>query len=173
MAELKIAAPNFNLSSSWRCAKSTDTLWIICYGPTTGSYEYTFSYALPQGARVNSAKVHATWGSPLSGIGLNQVNGISFDDDGFADVTEAATSTVTKVTFSFKVNGSIYKDSNLHTGSMGYSDVYLVLDYTVPMSEWSVSETEVLFGQSLQVEIVPADNGYLHMLTVAFGDETI
>lgn len=140
MAQLKITTASFNLSSSWRCALDTEGSlaginWSIVEGPTTDSRDVTFDWS-DDGITITSAKIHATLGSPLTGAAIRTVNGAPFDSDGFASVPIDSNATTLVATFKFKANGAPYMDANLHTASLSFDDVYLLieyeLDYTPP-----------------------------------------
>lgn len=131
MAQLKITTGSFNLASSWRCAYHIDDsgeYWNIVYGPTTGSRDITFEFSVND-ATITGAKIHATLGSPLTGAEIKTVNGVSFDSDGFAPVSIDGSATSFVATFKFKANGTSYNDDDLHSASLSFDDVYLLIEY--------------------------------------------
>lgn len=174
MAELKVSTDDFALTSSWKCGQSGGS-WQITSGPTTVTKVVTFPYSLPSGSIINKATIHATCGSPLSGADILTANDGSLKDGAAADVTSyvSASATSVEVTFKLKVYGSVYQDTNTHYGSVTFSDVYLLIDYTIPASAWSLSATSVEAGGTVKVTITPADTSFSHKVQLKFGDVSV
>lgn len=124
-----IKAPDFALTSSWTVVTGSNGVKEITSGPTTDSRTITFTYELPYGAKVTSAKVHADWGSPLSGFAVHTINGVTPGDDGMVDVTIDPAQTSVNVVFAFKAMGDTTSTGN-RSATATMTDVYLLLETT-------------------------------------------
>lgn len=176
MSQIKISTENFNLVSKWRCSQGANGNYAIKEGPTTDSKVVSFAYSLPTGAIVNYVRVYATIGSPNSGAAVKTANGVTLSGDymeqcwaeqDLATFDPAASSYT--VTFKFKAYGSVYSDTSYHSGTLAFSEVYLLVDYTIPNSEWSATSTEVEAGGFILVNIHPQEESCSHELLVTFG----
>ena len=175
MAQIKITTDYFNMVSTWKCAKSGSS-YVISSGPSTAQKVVTFAYSLPAGARVNFVRVYATIGSPNTGAAVKTANGVNLAgnymsvccaEQDLSTFDASASSYV--VTFKFKAYGAVYSDTNEHAGTLSFTDVYLLIDYSIPTSSWSISATEVDAGGSVTVNVQPQDAGCSHTLAVKFG----
>lgn len=177
MSQLKITTDNFNLSSKWRCSTGSNGTRFIVEGPTTSTKTVAFAYSLPVGSIINSVKVYATLGSPLTGAAIKTANDVTLAGEALAECCAEqdlssfdATASSYSVTFKFKAYGAVYEDSNYHEGALSFSDVYLLIDYTIPNSEWSMAASTVEAGNSVAITITPHDVTCSHALLVTFGE---
>lgn len=138
MAQLTVPIDDFELSSTYTCtttlrtAYSDDSHTTVVSSftrtetstPTTGSASKTFSFALPTGATVTSAKVHvANFGSPPFGADAVKINNTAVSISGAAavDVTISSGATSVTVPFSFKCNAVSHDHNALGNGTWGQS----------------------------------------------------
>ena len=176
------AGSSFYIASEWTCVMDPNGVVKLQSGPTLGAA--TFSYTLPDlpvGTRINNVSVHAIIGKrfmPATGIaiGYPQANKIKFEESdeesglyiadiqGFQDAT-----TTTKVTYTFKAasNRKVGKSVN----SLSFDDVYLILDYTLPESDWSMNMTD----DSVTISIVGTEDNsdYYHRVLVECANNTV
>ena len=127
MAEIKVSAEDFNLTSEWTVVTGSNGVKEITSGPSTASRPVTFAYELPAGAKVKSAKVHADWGNPLSGFATRTINGVTPDGDGFVEVEIDPAATSITVTFRFKANGNTTATGN-RSAVASMTEVYLLIE---------------------------------------------
>lgn len=177
MSQIKITTDNFHLSSKWRCSTGSNGTQIIMEGPTTSAKTVAFAYSLPAGSIINFVKVYATLGSPLTGAAIKKANNVNLEGDYLAECCADqdlssfdATASSYSVTFKFKAYGAIYEDSNYHESSLSFSNVYLLIDYTIPNSAWSLGASTVEAGNSVAITITPNDAACSHALLVTFGE---
>lgn len=90
MASIRIDAADFHISSSYTCV-TVNEYWYIgdslsesrepagtsTTDPTRGTHVVHFDLAELGGAKVTSAKMYATLGSPLNGEAVSTINGVS------------------------------------------------------------------------------------------------
>lgn len=176
MSQLKISTGDFYLSSRWRCSTGSNGTRFIVEGPTTESKKITFAYSLPVGSIINYVRVYATLGSPLSGAAVRTANNVKLAGEYLEecvaeqDVSQFDASAGSySVDFKFKAYGSIFSDSNYHSASLSFKNVYLLIDYTVPNSEWSFSASQTEAGRSVSITIQPAEAACTHEVLVKFG----
>lgn len=112
--------------------------WTIMMTSTSGAYQtpsteasatVSFPFALPSGAKINSAKVHAEWGNPSTGYAVRSINDLAAPLDGEVDVPLTATSGTLTVTFRFKANGSLSGSYGAHSAVANVSNIYLLIEY--------------------------------------------
>ena len=127
MAKIKVNHDSITLTSTWRVVTGSNGVKEITEGPSVDSKTITFKYALPAGTRVKSAKVHSTWGSPLSGFFFRRVNGVAPDSDGMVDVEIDPAETSVSVTFSFKALGNTTA-TGYHSGATTIFEIYLLIE---------------------------------------------
>lgn len=127
MAEIISRVADFNMTSEWTVVTGSNGVKEITSGPTTASVPVTFTYELPSGANVTSAKVHANWGSPLSGFAIRTINGVTPDSDGMVNVEINPAATSITVTFRFKANGNTTATGN-RSAVASLTDVYLLIE---------------------------------------------
>lgn len=163
IAQIIVKTDDFTLTSTWRCSNGS-----ISSGPSTATKTITFPYVLPAGAELQSAVVYATLGSPNGGINVASVNDVSIQS-GTADVTASATATQVKADFKFKAYGRVYSDTATHSGVLGFSDVYLVIEYLVPSSTFTINSTTLEAGVPFVVTIEAQSMDYDHTVGVALG----
>lgn len=176
MAQIIVDGGSFSLSSEWKCAYHPHGggNYYIASGPTTASRNVSFTYTLPMGAIIKSAKIRSTWGSPNTGFAVKTINGVTpnASNNYMVDVDVATGTHTLTVVFKFRANGKVYNDTSKHSGTTAVSDVDLVIDYTVPMSGWTLNKERVEAGQSIAVTVKPAMEGCTHRITWTFGKET-
>lgn len=176
MSQLKITTNEFNLQSTWRCSAGSNGTYAIVEGPTTATHKATFAYSLPTGSIINSVKVYATLGSPLSGAAIKSANDVDLAGNLLSECVaeqdtakfDAAAGSYT-VNFKFKAYGQVFSDTKYHSGSLGFRNVYLLIDYTVPNSTWTPSTTRVEAGGAVTINVQPAEASCSHELVVKFG----
>jgi len=129
MEKIRVDADSFNLSSEWRVVTGSNGVPTITEGPSTATKVVTFVYNIPAGAMVKSAKVHSTWGSPLSGYAIRTVNGVTPSDSNgwMVDVEIDPAKTAVEVDFAFKANGNT-TTTGYHSASASVSDIYLLIE---------------------------------------------
>ena len=169
--ETVYANNDISIQSSWKCKKDTRAAgagaraetgkdYIFEQAPSTGSGTMTFSYSLPSGAKISSATLTATLGSPLSGIALCTANGTSFR--GSMSLTLGSNSGSLSVTFAFKANGT-KTDTNQHTASLTIKNATLSIEYEDEEEEESDVDdllTDAIFAPPPQsVMIYDQDDG--------------
>ena len=138
----KITADDFSLSSKWKCKLTYQYHGTQNYGyqewkfdssPSTGSAKKNFAWSIPSGSFVKKAQVWVTLDDPYTGISVYTVNGASFTQKNGtevgADITLVGTSGTFIAEFKFKANGSLNKDTNWHTATLNYRNVYLSIEY--------------------------------------------
>ena len=132
---------------------------------------------------MTNVRVYARIGvryTPYSGTadGYPKANGVSFVSAGtddtylkYADIAFEDSSVTTKVTYSFKAAG----DTTHTSGALPFDDVYLVVDYTPPCSDWTIGSTSVYAGSTFRVSIVMTDDNqeYTHKVVVSNGTDTL
>lgn len=101
---------------------------------------------------------------------MTHVSGSSDECLYSANISFEDASVTTKVTYSFKAAG----DSNvegMHSGTLTFDDVYLLIDYTPPCSDWSLSTTSEYAGETIWADIVMTDDNqdYTHKVVVSCG----
>lgn len=156
---------SFHLVSRWNRSGNS-----YLYGPTVASATYTYSLAmLPAGSTVTKVTVMARVGvrfTPNGGVARGypkandaQLTEVAGSTDPFlysAVISFKDTSSTTKVTYSFRAAG--YGQDGEHSGSLSFDDVYLLVDYIPPCSDWSLSATSEYTGNSIWADIVMTDS---------------
>lgn len=146
MAQIKVDIPDFTLVSSWTCKYGL----VMGEGyhndqtsASTATKTVTFDYSIPDGAIVQSAKIHSSWSGTLYGISSRKVAGETLDDEGFVIVDNLDASSMSlDVVFSFVALrdaershyqttgltvGEVYTHSHQSTATV--SDVYLLIEF--------------------------------------------
>lgn len=167
---------SFHLISEWKGDGTRHT-----YGPTIASATYTYPLStLPAGSKVTSVIVYArigVGGNPNGGYasGYPKANGVSFQQvSGSSDkklysaqITFENISASTKVTFSFKSGGfGLYSGS--HSGTASFDDVYLLVEYILPCSDWIISPVSGNIGETIYADVILTDNNltYSHKVVI-------
>ena len=132
MPTLKIPTGNFTLTSSW--TNTTDSSGKIKVArPSMSSHMVNFTYSLPSGATIKSAKVWATLGSPKTGCATCVVNGVPFMEkngsERSARVNLRGNSGTFRVTFLFRANGNKTNAGQRQSGALSFTNVYLLIEY--------------------------------------------
>lgn len=174
---------SFHLVSEW---KGSTTGYE--YGPTINSITYSYSLSgLPKGAKNVKITAYARIGArftPLSGTDSSypKANGVKFtkavnSSDSYlysANVEFSDISVSTKVTYSFKANG----DASMgipRSGSLSFDDVYLLIEYTPPCSDWTISSTSEHVGETIWADVVLTEDNasYSHKVVVSCGSRLL
>ena len=154
MAEYRANVSDFSLKSTWKCTYYIEVKFVgdttmETYNcsqttPTTASTTVTFPISLPANAKINSTKVHAVFGSGLTGIALRSVGGKTPSNGWVTLDNPAATATSLAVEFKFKANKDNYEShegsastahqTHNHTSTSTVSEVYLLIDYDVVLT---------------------------------------
>lgn len=162
MAKAYFPVDNFNLASVYACEYVSEYDWgdignaevFAASNPTQSTIAtktVTFNFSLPSGAKVKSAKVFATLGTPDYGAYFSTINDVSVGTSATVsvDVPLADNATSVDVKFSFKcnnpshahgANGTVvgtHMDGNVeikdykysHTSTLEYTNVYLQIEY--------------------------------------------
>ena len=127
MAEIRVDAADFSLVSYWKVVTGSNGVKEITEGPSTATNTVTFAYDIPGLVKVQRARVHSTWGDPLSGYALRTVNGVTPDADGMVDVEIDTSQNSIDVVFSFRANGNTTSTGD-RSGAASVSDVYLLIE---------------------------------------------
>lgn len=171
---------SFHLNSEWEGNGTKFTA-----GPTVAQATYTYSLSsLPKGSKVTSVTVYARIGARFTpkgsyAAGYPKANGVSFQKvSGATDeylycaaITFEDTAATTKVTYSFKAGGYGYL-SGSHSGSASFDDVYLLVDYKPPCSDWNLSTTDATAGDTIYADVVLNEDNmlYQHKVVVSCGN---
>lgn len=125
----------FSLTSTWSCYYTTGSngtiTWYIASKPTEASSAYAFPVDLPADAVISRAWITIDLGSPLSGAAYKRLNGVSIPSSGELDVTGiTASSTYFIARFTFKANGKVFQDTNVHSGVLSFGTPTLHILYS-------------------------------------------
>ena len=124
------------LTSAWRCTYyyyGTWYEWKLLDTPSTDSRTVTFDVSLPFDAVINRAWVTMGISRPLSGSAFQRVNGISIPSSGEVELPkEAFTAETTsyEAVFSFRANGTVFPDPNLHEATLTLVNPTLYIEYS-------------------------------------------
>lgn len=177
MAQIIVDGGAFNMTSTWRCAyhPSGNGTYYIASGPSVDAHDVTFTYTIPEGAIIHSAKVRSSWSSPSTGFAIRTINDVtpSANNHYLVDVPVTTGTNTLTVTFRFRVNGQVYSNTSTHSGITTVSDIALIIDFTVPMSCWTLNKSSVEAGSEIAVDVTPATADSVHRVTWAFGTKTI
>lgn len=127
MATINVDAAAFTLRSDWRVVTGSNGVKEIVEGPTMATNTVSFEYKISSHAKVISAKVHSTWGEPLSGYAIRTVNGKVPDADGWADVEVDPAQGSLAVQFAFKANGNTTSTGDRYAVAE-VTDIYLLIE---------------------------------------------
>lgn len=164
---------SFGLVSTWRCFYYFNGSWyewrLMPDTPTSASQTVTFAVALPFDAVIRRAWLTMTVNPAVSGSAYQRVNGISIPSNGEVslplDGISASTNSYEAV-FSFRANGAIYPDADLHEGRLAISDPTLHIEYE--------SESEDAGDEETTIVSRPVDSGVQlpRLLGEGFGEVT-
>lgn len=121
MPNITYNASDFSLVSRWSNGST----------PSKATKTLTFEISgIPDGATVNSATFTFTLGSPLTGAALLTLNGVGgLQTSAVNTQTLSITGNTTwTAAFAFRANGN--SASGSHSGTVGVSDISLVVEYT-------------------------------------------
>lgn len=144
------AQPSFGLVSGWRCYYIYHGSWyewkLLDGTPSSDSKTITFDISLPFDAVIK--RVWLTMGvTPgLSGSAYQRVNGISIPSNGEVELDTAEFTAHTETwsaVFSYRANGIIYQDPDLHEARLSIADPTLNIEYS-SVSEDSGDETVIV-----------------------------
>lgn len=125
--------PSVSLSSTWMCApRYYGTVeWYIHTGPTAASATVSFDVVLPFDAVIKRAWLTMGLNSPLTGSAYKHMNGAKIPASGEMDVEgiEASTTRFDAV-FSFRANGAVYQNTEIHESVLTITDPTLHIEYT-------------------------------------------
>lgn len=135
----EITLDTVQLTSSWRCAYQmvNGTLqWVLVSSPSAASKTITFPVELPANAVVSRAVLQVSFGSsPLTGAAYRRVNGTAIPADGIVQLTGITADTTTwDAEFTFRANGAIYQDTNLHSAVLELLTPTLTVEYDIDES---------------------------------------
>lgn len=128
MSTATASVSDFYLTSTWTCAGGS-----ITQGPSTVTATKSFAISgIPSGAVIQSAKLAATFGSPLSGAELLRVNSSNVAI-GAQTVSLAPSTTGNgdyEVVFTFKANGDPTLSDGEHSGSVTVTGATVTVTYS-------------------------------------------
>lgn len=158
---------------------SSDQIWLKGKGTAGQVWTPTLS-ALPAGAIINSVTLSFVSGHIYSSPGRTELfwgseaiaaNRLWYISNGSGDNNRTTISLTGRVTgngsFSLlfrKIANSAGSASNVY-----FSDISIVVDYTNPLSTFTLNKTTLDAGTALGVTISRADSSYTHKVTYAFG----
>lgn len=144
------------LQSSWRCTYyyyGTWYEWKLLDTPSSDSKSVTFPVSLPFDAVIKRAWISASLNSPLSGSAYKRMNDISIPSSGVVDIPEGeitAETTSYEAVFSFRANGKVYPDAELHDANLVITDPTLHIEYTsISQPDDGEQEETVIVSRSL------------------------
>lgn len=122
------------MTSVWRCAygyRNGRMEWYIYSAPTAVSQTITFEVSLPFDAVITRTWLTMELSTPSTGSAYRRVNGVSIPSSGEVDVEGiTAETTAYEAVFTFKANGAVYQDVELHEGRLTIVDPTLHIEYT-------------------------------------------
>ena len=127
---------SIGLTSAWRCVYyyyGSWYEWKLLAPPSSSSQTVTFVVDLPFDAVIKRAWLTMGISPPISGSAYQRVNGISIPSGGTVelDKTEFTADTETwDAVFSFKANGLVYQNADLHEARLSLLDPTLHIEYT-------------------------------------------
>ena len=158
---------------------SSDQIWLKGKGAAGQVWTPTLS-TLPAGAIVNSVTLSFVSGHIYSSPGRTEIfwgseaiaaNRLWYISNGSGDNNRTTISLTGRVTgngsfslFFRKIANSAGSASNVY-----FSDISIVVDYTNPLSTFTLNKTTLDAGTALGVTISRADSSYTHKVTYAFG----
>lgn len=106
-------------------------VWRIVDGPSADSNALDFVVKLPADAVISRMWVSVSVGAALSGAAYKRMNGMAIPSSGEVDVEGITPETTTfRADFSFRANGAIYEDADVHTAYLRFGDPTLNIEYT-------------------------------------------
>lgn len=161
---------------------SSDQIWLKGKGTAGQVWTPTLS-TLPAGAIINSVTLSFVSGHIYSSPGRTEIfwgseaiaaNRLWYISNGSGDNNRTTISLTGRVTgngsfslFFRKIANSAGSASNVY-----FSDISIVVDYTNPLSTFTLNKTTLDAGTALGVTISRADSSYTHKVTYAFGVRT-
>jgi hypothetical protein len=158
---------------------SSDQIWLKGKGTAGQVWTPTLS-ALPAGAIINSVILSFVSGHIYSSPGRTEIfwgseaiaaNRLWYISNGSGDNNRTTISLTGRITgngsfslFFRKIANSAGSASNVY-----FSDISIVVDYTNPLSTFTLNKTTLDAGTALGVTISRADSSYTHKVTYAFG----
>lgn len=158
---------------------SSDQIWLKGKGTAGQVWTPTLS-ALPAGAIINSVTLSFVSGHIYSSPGRTEIfwgseaiaaNRLWYISNGSGDNNRTTISLTGRVTgngsfslFFRKIANSAGSASNVY-----FSDISIVVDYTNPLSTFTLNKTSLDAGTALGVTISRSDSSYTHKVTYAFG----
>lgn len=152
--------PDVGLASTWRCQyvyAGGWYKWQYLAKPTTVTGSATFDIDLPFDAVIKRAWLTMDISTPVTGSAVQKVNDMTIPSNGEVelDKTEFTADTETwDAVFTFRANGAIYPDPDLHEARITFVSPTLHIEYT------SVSNPDDDGGSSEEILISrPLDTG--------------
>lgn len=158
---------------------SSDQIWLKGKGTAGQVWTPTLS-TLPAGAIINGITLSFVSGHIYSSPGRTEIfwgseaiaaNRLWYISNGSGDNNRTTISLTGRVTgngsfslFFRKIANSAGSASNVY-----FSDIGIVVDYTNPLSTFTLNKTTLDAGTALGVTISRADSSYTHKVTYAFG----
>lgn len=124
------------LNSAWRCTYAYYGSWYewkLLAPPSSDSRDVTFAVSLPFDAVIKRVWMTMGISPPISGSAFQRVNGISIPSSGEVELPKdafTAETTSYEAVFSFRANGAVYPDPNLHEARLTLVDPTLHIEYT-------------------------------------------
>ena len=151
--------PSIGLLSSWRCSYyyyGSWYEWKIIGTPTSDSQTVTFPVSLPFDAVIKRVWMTMRLSPAISGSAYQRVNGISIPSNGEVQLpTEdfSAETTSYEAVFSFRANGAVYPDADLHEGRLSILDPTLHIEYTSVSQPEGGDDVTVIVGRPLDTGV--------------------
>lgn len=127
---------SIGLTSAWRCAYyyyGSWYEWKLLAPPSSSSQTVTFTVDLPFDAVIKRAWLTMGISTPISGSAYQRVNGISIPPGGEVELDKAEFAADTETwdaVFSFRANGIVYQNADLHEARLSLLDPTLHIEYT-------------------------------------------
>lgn len=137
MAEYTNTQPDVVLQSTWRCSPTTTSSGSVVYKitsqPTEASVTIVFPISVPAGSQVVRAwfTVEKPPQSPLSGARYRRINGVDIPSDNTVEIpVDDVAGAQYEAVLTFKANGSVFQDTNQHTGAWRVVEPTIHVEYT-------------------------------------------
>lgn len=168
---------NVSLLSTWSCYSENGAYTRHTTPTTVKSVQTVVIEGLPAGAKVTSATLSGTAGSPLSGVALSTINGESTGmGRDFSIAVDIIDNNRIDFTFAFKANGTGHGHATspyTHQSAMNYTNMVLTVAYDEGSEAdrygWTCSPS-VEAGNNVTVTLETVLTGYTYEYQVAFGN---
>lgn len=138
------------LVSAWRCYYYYNGSWYewrMVDTPSADSQTVTFGVTLPFDAVITRAWLTMDITPAVSGSAYQRVNGISIPSDGMVELPKedfSASMVSYEASFSFRANGIIYPDADLHEGRLTLGSPTLHIEYNSVSEDTGDTDTTIV-----------------------------